>query len=111
MKTARTRLIHPTQPNAIAMRLPAVACEIAQNTPLINRLIAGPAAEIRNWSPGFLSSFVAVAPPKKYNVMLETSTLRRRATNACESSCPRIDPKKSTAVNTASGRAFDCGIP
>ena len=69
---------------------------------VISSVTAGPAAAIRNSSPGDCESRESLAsPPKTQRSMPSTSMPLRRATTAWPSSCRAIDKKNSSAPATA----------
>jgi hypothetical protein len=72
----------------------------------IRTLVRGPTTVMRNASAGLRSRSVDVAPPSMNRRMPATGTLRRRATPACASSCPRIEPRNSTVVRNAMANAW-----
>ena len=69
----------------------------------IARVTSGPAIAILNSVPGESESLVIRAtPPNIHRVMSEMPIPRRMATKAWPSSCSRIEPKKASALATAS---------
>ena len=71
---------------------------------------SGPAAAIRNSTPGESASFPSFAtPPNNHRSMPSIGMPLRIATHACPSSCSRIERKNSSALITARTNAFEPG--
>ena len=83
--------------------LPASARPAIAQATTIAAVTSGPAIAILNSVPGVSESFSSRAkPPNNHSVIAETPMLWRLATKAWPSSWSRIEPKKSTALATAS---------
>jgi hypothetical protein len=76
-------------------------------TTMIASVTSGPASATFSSVPGLSASRSIRAMPPKIQSWIELIPIPlRRATTACPSSCSRIEPKKPTAVSTASRNAW-----
>ena len=80
----------------------------AKHTSAITNVTSGPAAAIRNSTPGESESLLSFAtPPNIHRSMPSIAIPFRIATHACPSSCSRIERKNRSALMTASANAFE----
>jgi hypothetical protein len=86
------------------------ATPIPKHTAAMSTVTSGPAAAIRNSTPGESASLPSFAtPPNIHRSMPSIGIPLRMATQACPSSCNRIERKNSSALITASTKAFEPG--
>ena len=82
---------------------PASAIAPPAQTRAIASVTSGPATATLNSVPGeSVSRVIRATPPKNQSVMSEIGIPFRIATNACPSSCRRIEAKKASALATPS---------
>ena len=82
---------------------PAIAIPSPAQTAAMIRVTSGPATAILNSVPAeSVSRVIRATPPNSHSVMSEIGIPLRTATTAWPSSWSRIEPKKASAVTTAS---------
>ena len=87
-----------------------IAVPSPKQTTAITAVTSGPAAAIRNSTPGESESLLSFAtPPNIHRSMPSIEIPFRIATHACPSSWSRIERKNRSALTTASTNAFEPG--